>query len=105
MHNFTPKPRTLQDVCLVDADDIFIALLRRLKGNPCNALYLHAAIAFGIIGFFAIFALESAAFSKIDAAGEFPHHHNIKALCHDIFTQRAVAFECRVEFRRAQIGE
>ena len=105
MHHFSPQTGAFQYVCLVDGDDILVPLLSGFKGNLCNPFDFHTAIAFGIIGFFAILAGSSAPFAKVDTASQFPNHHDIKALGNNIFPQRAVTLQSRIEFRRTQVGK
>ena len=105
MNDFTPQTGAFQNVCLVDADDVLVPLPGGFESHACDTLYFHFAVALGVICFFAVLALASAPFAEVDAAGQFTNHHDVEALCHDVFPQGAVAFQSRIQLCRTEVGE
>ena len=105
MNHFTPQAGAFQNVCLIDADDVLVPFLCGLESHTCDTLDFHLAVALGVVCLFAVLAFPSATFAEVDAAGQLTHHHDVEALFHDIFPERAVAFQCRVQLCRTQVGE
>ena len=103
MDRLPPEPGGFQDIGLVDADDLLAALAGRLKRDAGDPLDLHHAVAFGIIGLRAVLAIAAAPLAEVDAAGQLPDHHQVKAVGDDIGPQRAITCQGRVEFCGAQI--
>ena len=42
---------------------------------------------------------------RSSAAGQFANHHDVEALCHNVFPQGAVALQSRIQLCRTQVGE
>ena len=77
-----------------------IALLRNLTGSAGNAFYFCAGVTAHIFGFVII----SPFLSKIAAAGQFPHDHQVNPL-EPVFFQRRKIMQRRVCDDRPEIAE
>ena len=60
------------------------ALAGGVKRGAGNALDFHDAVPLGVVSLRAILPLAAATLAKVNATGQFAHHHQVKALCHDV---------------------
>ena len=79
------------------------SLSRGLKGNADDALDLHTAVTFGIVGFLAVLAFAHTALTEVDTAREFAYDHNVKAVLYDVTAERTLARKGGVKFGRAKV--
>ena len=84
MHRLAPQPGCFQHVRLVDGNHVLAALAGGVKRGAGNALDFHDAVPLGVVSLRAILPLAAATLAKVNATGQFAHHHQVKALCHDV---------------------
>ncbi len=106
LRDLAPQPAQFHDVGLVDLADPAVALSRQIEGGADDAFDLGLGIDFGVDPAPAAVrqCLDPARLAEIDAAGQFPHDHQIEA-GNDLTLQAGGVGERIEHHRRAQIGE
>src|ERR1035438_10189186 len=104
-YDFTPKPRALQNIRLIDREQALAAGLSELKGDAGNALDLRFAIAHGVDRLAcAGSAFDGARLAEIQSAEQFAHDEDVGSL-DDFLAQWRTGSKRGIKSGRTEIGE
>ena len=103
LDRLAPQTRRLEHVCLVDAAQAVVALLRHLERDAHDALDFRHGIFLRIICIRHAVFLAAAALAEIDAAGQFTHNQNVEVVADDVLLERGRRAQFRENQRRAQV--
>ena len=102
-HGSAPQLAAFQNVCLINAGNVLIALHSGFKGLYGNAFDFKFAICFNIIRFFAVLAFTIAALPEINAACQLSDNQNIQTVADDFRLDGACVAQSLMDDGRAQV--
>ena len=106
VHHLTPEAGGGEDVCLIHGSDLIPAETGQFKGLAADALDLQFGVGHEVGGLDApILRLVAIPLTEVDAAGQLPNHHDVKALLRRLLFQGRCVCHTLAHGGGAQVGE